>query len=465
MAEVKALRGLLYNPEKVQDLQAVMAPPYDVISPEFQDRLIARDSHNIVKLILGHTSDRDTDSDNRYTRAAADLKGWLEDGTLLRDEKPALYLYAQSYTITDLQGASQTRTRTGFIGTVKLEELGSGKIHPHEKTLSGPKADRLSLMKACNANLSCIFSIYPEATSESAEASVSSASTSSDERVTAVLEAAVSGDPIIDVVGDDGVSNKLWRIDDEAALAKVSEIMKEKNLFIADGHHRYETALNYRNYMRKTTGKDSGNEPFDYVMMYLASMDDEGMDIFPTHRALHSMEELTAADFIGKCSAYFETEVYQFTDANEAEVRANFMASLNEEADGKTSFGLYVRGHNAYIVLTLRDNAVMDEFFDADTPEVYKHLDVTVLHSLVLTKILGISVESQEKQENLKYIKGLDEAFKVGQAEGTQAIFFMNATTVDEVKSVSEAGLLMPQKSTYFYPKILSGLTINPLWD
>ncbi len=451
MAEVAPLKGLLYNKKKVVDLSKVMAPPYDVIGPAYQDELYQRHFNNVIRLILGKTSPDDKPGSDRYSRSAEDLGEWIDEGVLQRDEKPAIYYYKQTYKLKD----GTERTRKGFIARARLEELGKGSIHPHEKTLSGPKADRLNLMRACNANFSCIFSLYPETEGREKE-----------KTATATLEGAcASVEPIVDVTGDDGVVNKLWRVDDEAVIGKVTAEMADKQLFIADGHHRYETALNYRKYMREQTGKASGNEPFDYVMMYFASFDDDGLDIFPTHRVVHSVADFNPATFVASLSPYFNTEIITFEADEQAEARRSFLEKLVEGRSGPTRLGLNIRGANSYIILTLKDKKVMDDLFGDDIPEVYKTLDVTVLHSLVFGKILGISQEAQEKQENLIYVKGDEEAFEAVGKNSNQMVFIMNATSVEEVKDVSLAGLLMPQKSTYFYPKLLSGLVINPLWD
>src|SRR3990172_6147443 len=271
MAEIVPFRGVLYNPAKVGDLNKVMAPPYDVISPKKQDELYERHPNNIIRIILGKTTPEDTQGSDRYSRSAVDLEKWLGEGVLAHDEKPALYYYTQTYT----QDGSK-HTRKGFIGLSRLVDFGKG-IHPHEKTLSGPKADRLKLMQACDANMSCIFTLYSDPVL----------------RVNKLLEAASAGKaPDIDVTDDDGIVNRIWRVDDQQTLNGVTESMKDKSLFIADGHHRYETALNYRNEMRKLTGDTSGEAPFDYVMMMFVNMDSKGLSVLPTHRALKNMPKI-----------------------------------------------------------------------------------------------------------------------------------------------------------------------------
>ncbi|VAV83869.1 hypothetical protein MNBD_DELTA01-1569 [hydrothermal vent metagenome] len=453
MAVIKPLRAIRYNMDKSRDRDAeltkVMAPPYDVITEEFQQELYLRHPGNVIRLILGKILPDDSEDSNRYIRAAAYLDKWQKDGTLVRDVAPSIYIYTQRYMLA----GGQERERKGFIALTRVEDFDGGAVRPHEKTLSGPKADRLLLMKQCKSNLSCIFSLYPESVELPLQ-----------ERVMGVLESAVKGEPLVNVVGDDGVTNMIWKVDDAATIEKVVEAMDEKSLFIADGHHRYETAINYRNYMRENTENPTGDEPFNYVMMYFTSMRDDGLDIFPTHRVVRGLKGFDGAALLEDCKEYFELETVEFDDATEPAARAEFMKRLGDGVEGHTSFGLYLKGTGTYYILRLKDKKVMDELLGAELPDVYKNLDVTILHSLLLGKILGISQESQAKQENLLYIKSTDQAFELGRSAENQMVFIMNPTTVEQVRLVSEAELLMPQKSTYFYPKILSGLTINPLW-
>ncbi len=433
-------RGVLYNPGKVGELKGVMAPPYDVISPKKQDELYSRHQNNIVRLILGKAQPGDTEGSDRYSRAASDLKKWIDSGVLVKDQRPAIYYYKQTFA---MPGGSQTRK--GFIALSKLEEFGKG-IRPHEKTLSGPKADRLKLMQACKVNLSCIFSLYSSPRLE----------------INALLDKATDGvEPIIDVVDDDGIENMLWRVDDPEVIASVTESMKSKALFIADGHHRYETALNYRNMMRQKEANPTGLEPYNFVMMYFSNMDDEGMTIWPTHRVIHSLKGFDGPAFLAECGKHFDIEEFPCAGAKEAGARKAFLSRLESAGSEKTAFGLHVKGVDAYYLLTIKSRGVMDKVFGETIPEVFKGLDVTVLHSLVFSKILGITQEAQEKQENLIYVKSSGEALSAMNDEKNQLVFLLNATRIEQVKDVAEAGFVMPQKSTYFFPKLLSGLVIN----
>jgi uncharacterized protein (DUF1015 family) len=447
VAVVIPFRGLLYNPEKVGDPGAVMAPPYDVITPEFQETLYKRHPNNIVRLILGKTTPKDRPGSDRYSRGAEELKSWINEGVMARDEAPAVYYYTQDYTIKK----GRRRTRKGFIALARLEEFGKGGILPHERTLSGPKKDRLNLMKACCANLSSIFSLYQEP------------EVKKEDKINSILEAAAEGEPVIEVTGDDDVVNRLWRINDTDVILRVTRLMDSKTLFIADGHHRYETALNYRNMMNERLKNPTGEEPFNYVMMYFSSMDGEGLDIFPTHRVIHSLRGFEGETFLEICQEYFDLEELAFDYDTEGGVREEFLKRMEDEAFELTRFGLYIKGKKSYFILKLKTKKIMDDIFGDTIPDVYKALDVTVLHSLVFKSILGITPEDQESEKNLVYVKGFDEALEAGREGKGQMVFFMNPTKVEQIKAASEAGLLMPQKSTYFYPKLLSGLVINLL--
>lgn len=444
MAKIAPFRGMLYNPKKAGDLNRVMAPPYDVISLAYQDELYNRHPHNIIRLILGKTSPDDAAGNDRYSRAAADFKKWQEEGILLMDEKPAVYYYAQVYKLKD----GRRKARKGFIALAKLEEFGKGGIHPHEKTLAGPKADRLKLMQACHANFSCIFSLYSEP-----------------QKTTNKLleDCCLTGAPIIDVADDDGVESKVWRISDQEVIKKIVEMMSDKPLFIADGHHRYETALNYRNMIKDKIKGYTGKEAFNYVMMYFSNMDDEGMTIMPTHRIIHSIPKFNPKAFLVNCSHFFDIEEVKWDSNIEPRVRKEFYKKVEESGARLPSFGLYINGIDSYFALALKQKDTMDKVFGSSIPDVFKSLDVTVLHALILNNILGISGAAQENQTNLVYVKGLDDAIEEAKKDDRQMAFLLNPTKIEQVKAVATAGQVMPQKSTYFYPKLLSGLVINPI--
>lgn len=443
MARIAALRGILYNPKMIGDPAMVMAPPYDVISPNLQDTLYERHPYNMVRLILGKVYPNDRPGSDRYTRASMRFRRWQEEGVLVRDKKPSLYYYTQTYM---LEGGHE-RTRRGFIALVRLEEFKSGVVIPHERTLSGPKRDRLMLIEATRANLCPIFSLYPEP----------------QRTINNLLEENTPGPPLYEVVDDEGVINRLWRVTNAKVIKMVVDRMADKPLFIADGHHRYETALRFRNIMRKRVKGFTGEEAFNYVMMYLCNMDDEGIEILPTHRVIHGIPGFIPRAFLVNCSHLFDIEEIRFDVTTEPGIRKAFYQRVEERGKGNHAFGLFVRGLDTYFILTLKDRDVMSNVFGDTIPEVYRPLDVTILHSLILEKLLGISHEAQERQTNIIYTKGRDEALELVRKRGGQLAFILNPTRMEEIKTVATAGYVMPQKSTYFYPKPLTGLVINPI--
>ncbi len=441
MAKIVPFRALRYSLTRISDPARVMAPPYDVISPSLQDALYHRDPFNVVRLILGKTTDEDSGSNNRYTRAAADFRLWEQEGVLVRDTMPSIYLYDQLYRTED----GQTVNRKGFIALARLEDFSSGVVKPHEKTLSGPKTDRLQLTRACRANFSPIFSLYSDPC--------------------CVLEFFTKkvkerpGD--LEVSDDDGVVHRLWQVTDPAIIEKAQGVLDSKPLFIADGHHRYETALNYRNEMREKHPDFTGKELFNYVLMYFANMEDQGMSIFPTHRLVHSLESFQVEPFLGRLREFFDIEAVP-ADPADPSARRTLREGLARRGAEKRVLGLFCGGRTFYY-LTIRDEALMDRFFDARAPKALRTLDVSILHRLILESILQITPEAQEAQTNLKYIKNFDEPFEQVENGNAQLAFLMNPTRMSEVRDVANAGEKMPQKSTYFYPKLLSGLVINKI--
>lgn len=441
MAKIAPFRAFRYNPDRIEDPASVMAPPYDVISPELQDDLYRRNPYNLVRLILGRIEDTDDETNNRYIRAAADFREWQQQNILVRDETPSIYLYDEEYVAEGIG----TVIRKGFLALARIEDFASGVVKPHEKTLSGPKTDRFNLTKACGANFSPIFGLYADPC--------------------CVLEALTrdrrSGQPDLEITDDDGVKHRLWQVTDPATIDKARELLDNKPLFIADGHHRYETALNYRNYMREKVGNYSGKELFNYVLMYFANMEDQGMQIFPTHRLIHSLPDFNLKRFLADLNQFFEVEACDL-NPDDPGSRDAVRTILQQKGSQKDTLAVYAGGQSIYY-LSLIDKGIMDRFFDETTSKALRTLDVSVLHRLILEHILGITPEAQERQTHLKYVKNFDEPFSAVRSGEFQLAFLMNATRMSEVRDVANAGEKMPQKSTYFYPKLLTGLVFNKI--
>lgn len=419
MAEVIPFKGVLYNPRKV-DASLVMSPPYDIVTPEIKDELYSRSPFNVIRVDFGKDSADDTDNQNRYTRASEYLNDWLKEDVLMIDRDRLFYCYEISYSIN----GTGKKTR-GFLGAVKLEEMGTGKIHPHEMTYSKPKSDRLNILRFCNANISPIFSLY----------------SSTEKYASAILDKTVRESPIIEVMDSDGFSHRLWRISDKAEIEQIAKEMEEKDIFIADGHHRYETALVFQEEMKNKGMNKTGNEPFNYVLMFLSNMEDDGLTLLPTHRIVEIDSDVHIKDEIGK---YFDVQKVTSGKISVAEAKEKMFNLMRSKTH---SFGMYLTNADAYYILSFNDGDI-----DLDLPECFKKLDVTILHKIIFERLLKI--------DHFEYEMDPEEAVKRAKKGSFEAVFFLNPTHINDVKEVALAGHRMPPKSTYFYPKLLTGMVI-----
>ena len=411
MAEIKPFRGILYNPEKV-DITKAITPPYDVISPSMQNRFYQRDEHNIIRLILGKVEKSDTARNNRYTRARVLLDRWLKKKLLLKERKPTIYIYTQEYLYK-----GKKRTRLGFIALMKIEDPKESGVLPHEYTLDKPKADRLNLIVKTKANLSPIFSLFQDKKN----------------RINKLLKHFIkSKDPLFTIEAE-GVTHKFWRMDNKHAINRIKNYMRDKKIFIADGHHRYEVALAYRNKMHRNL-KNFKN-PMDYVMMYFSNLSERGnLTILSTHRVVKNINQFDEKKIKLKLRKYFYTKNLRKQE--------DLLECLEKGEKKKRVFGMYM-GKKRFYLLTLKE---MDSKFD-----------VTVLHDLVINKILDV----KNRESSIKYIRNEEDAIKLIDKDDYKIAFFLRPTKVFEMKAVAEKGQMMPQKSTYFYPKLLTGLVIN----
>jgi len=339
----------------------------------------------------------------------------------------------------------RTRKLRGFIGMVRIEDYASGIVKPHETTLSGPKTDRLNLLRACRAGFSQIFSLIsdPEGT------------------VASVL-GAVARKPDVEVKGADGVVHRVWTYTDKEGIDAISSAMDDQPIFIADGHHRYDTALNYRNERRSIAGSFTGSEGFNYVPMFLARIEDPALTVLPAHRALFNLTDFHPRKFEEDLNRYFNIERIDFTKKSEPADRRTVLDTMASRAGHAHVFGMRVKNEHSYYLLSLRNVADMDPVIPAKSP-AYRQLDVSILHHLIIDRLLGIRMDTHKLGLNIEYIKDADEAVKRIADGSAEVIFLMNPTKVTEVRDVAAAGERMPQKATYFYPKLLSGLVINKI--
>ncbi len=429
MVEIYPFRGVRYNLEKVGDLSSVVTQPYDKITPEMQEGYYKRSPYNIVRVILNKEP-----GERRYTQAKEYLERWLAERVLIRDQ-PAIYAYYQEY-----QAGEERLTRKGFIALFKLSEYGDG-ILPHERTLSKPKEDRLKLMRATRANLGQVFVLYSDP----------------ELRINQILDQQISGQEPLEAVDefDPGTVHRLWLVQDQRAIEEIVKLMQNKTLFIADGHHRYETALAYRDEQRAQNAPCPGPESYEKVMLTFVNMDDRGLTIFPTHRLIHELElpELTPEGLEQRLREHFELE--RFPLAAEEE----FLRALRARAD-EHAFGLYLRGFENLYLLTLKDEAVMDELVPDRSPE-WRRLDVTICHWLILDKVFGIAPDQVEGK--IGYERSAQAALEAVRRGEEAGVILLNPTKVEEVRRIARHSERMPQKSTDFHPKMLTGLVLNRL--
>jgi len=418
MPSIKPFKAIIYNRKKVGRIDKVFAPPYDVISPAMQDDLYKKHENNVVRLILSKIKSADSDSDNRYTRAAASFTDWLNSGVLVPDDKEAIYIYSQGYKYD-----GRYVERPGFICLMELELSGSGKVMPHENTLAAPKADRLNLMRAVKANLSPIFLLYEDDRN----------------KIGGIMKAAMKEKPFIDIKID-GVRNRVWALTERRAVEKIARCMSAKNTFIADGHHRYETAKNYFN----ETGLDGAR----YMLAYFCKLDDDSLTIFPTHRVIKDIGRLNARDAVERLKKYFEIK-----ESRSLKGCLDAMKRLKKYH----AFGMYMGGGRFYCLKLKKDDAA--EPFMGKGSRDWKSLDVSILHLFIIQNILAI----RDEDDNIEFIKDEREAVDAVGRGAFKVAFLLNPTRVSQVKKVAEHGEKMPRKATFFYPKPLSGLVIRKI--
>ncbi|NTV06179.1 MAG: DUF1015 domain-containing protein [Chlorobiaceae bacterium] len=423
MPEIIPFKGILYNPEKLKNASGLICPPYDVISSELQQQLYDSSPFNSIRLELPLEADP-------YGAAAERLGDWLQNGELLNDPVPAIYPYFQ--TFDDSEGESHTRI--GFFSAMRLHEFAEKKVLPHEKTLSGPKADRLNLFRKTKTNISAIFGLYAD------EGKIA-------DRL--LRSFADSHEPVVDALFQ-GVRNRMWRITDPALIGQIQQSILQRTVYIADGHHRYETGVNYRNERAAANPSHSGHEPYNFILTYLANIYDEGLLIFPIHRLVHSLEQFDIGELKLRLEEYFTV-----TELHDRQALKVFL----EQQSSSYVYGVVTSGKVLGICLKTDPSPLLDP----SRPEALQRLGLVLLHDLVLGRLLGITQEAMAKQSNLIYVKDDKEVFEMVSSGRVQVGFVVKPTTVEQVLAVSETGEVMPQKSTFFYPKLMTGLLFNPL--
>jgi uncharacterized protein (DUF1015 family) len=444
MAQVQPFRAFRYNPA-LAEFDHVLTQPYDKISPAMQDKYYAADAHNLIAVEKGRTYPEDSPQNNVYTRAATALQDWIRDNIVSQDPAPAFYAYTQEYTVP---GSTEQHTRRGFIGAGKLEDYSAGVVFRHEQTLSGPKADRLELLRHTRTHTGQLFMLYSDP----------------ERRVDQILaEIESTAPPVTEMRDEYDVVHRLWIVADPERVAAIQKAMAAQKLVIADGHHRYETALTYRNERRKQSGKADPHAPYEFAMMTFVNTRSEGLTILPTHRVAAHIHDFSWASVRRYLEPWFTAETFSFADdAEKAIAREKFLKRLAEIHHARRAIGVYPavqRGKRAYYVLALRSGAVLAQLLPSVSP-LQRELDVVLLHDGILEPALGITPHAVTSEKNLTYERDAAAALDAVDSGAAQIAFLLNACEVEQVMRIATAGEVLPQKSTDFYPKLLSGITM-----
>lgn len=423
MAIIKGMKGLRYNTKVAGNLDTLVCPPYDIISDEQREQYLENNGYNIIRLELPK-------GENKYKDAGKALNEWIDKNVLIQDNKECIYVYEMEFTANGVKNAVK-----GFVSLVKLEEFSKGIVLPHEETLSKAKVDRFNLMSETFCNFSQIYSLYMD----------------EDGKAYSTVDACSQDKPDMEVIDGDGVIHRMWCVHEEKVLNTLAKVFEDKKLYIADGHHRYETALNFHKHLCEN-GISDENSQSSYIMMMLVNMENDGLVVFPTHRLVRDLDNFNIDDVYEKFNIHF--------DVTDIKGRKEIEGNLNKLYEqGKKAFAMY-SGNDNFKLLVLKNEGAVKELMP-EMSDSYCGLDVSVLHTLVLEKIFGIDKENMANQVNLTYTKIIDEAISSVDSGEANCSFILNPTKVSEIRDVALAREKMPQKSTYFYPKTITGLVIN----
>jgi uncharacterized protein (DUF1015 family) len=439
MAEIQPFRGLRYNTQRIK-LEEVITEPYDRITPAMQEDYYRRNPYNVVRIILGKDDDPEHSEKDKYQRAKIYLEEWEKQGLLVRDDQDSLYLYEQEFQVR-----GEKKKRAGLIARVKLEEFSSRKILPHEKTFPKHKIDRLNLLRATNTNTGQIFLLYKDDQNTVSQA---------------IERARQNAELGAEARDEANFLHRLWIIKEKELIQMIKEAMADKVLIIADGHHRYETSLNYQKEVLENMKEVKGDEPFNYIMMSLFKIEDPGLVILPTYRLVKGLDKLSEEKLRNLLLPYFEISEVGWPDASD---ESKLEETQNKVVIGSHSFAAYISQFQKFFIFSLKSEDLLDrEITEARSAE-WKRLDVAILHSLIIDKLDALSSEPFSLESNVSYIRDLDQGInKVRQGE-FQMIFLLKPVSLQQIREVVENGELMPQKSTDFFPKLKSGLVMNPL--
>ncbi|MDD5094378.1 MAG: DUF1015 domain-containing protein [Dehalococcoidia bacterium] len=440
MAEVLPFRGLRYNPQKFSDLTSVITPPYDVISPEQQRAYHERNPHNFIRLEFGLDLPGDNAQSSKYARASKTLNDWLGEGILVKEKSPAFYLVEHRVPLQ-----TGYRSYLGLIAAIRLEEFGTGLIRPTEVVMKGPIADRMELLKACHANLSPIMGVFDAGKLD----------------LRLMFKGTNWDKPQATGIDNAGVTFNLWAVTAKDVVEEVSRVFAQKVIYIADGHHRYTTALAYREEQLKKSPGANPNEPYNFIMMTLISSADPGLVIMPTHRLVKNLKPEKLARLKDQLNERFHTQVLKSTSPDVSVSMTKWQEALKEAGTDSIAFGIYGLEAGSCLLLKARNAAELRDMMPKDRPAAWKNLDVSLLHAVILQGMLGIEGVEKEK-ECLEYSSNGAKLLQEVDAGKGQLAILLNTVPISAVIAIAEADSRMPQKSTYFYPKTPAGLVVNP---
>jgi uncharacterized protein (DUF1015 family) len=442
--EVRPFRALHYDSEKIDNIGLCLAQPYDVISPEKQQAYYRQHPYNVIRLILNKEQPGDDEHENPYTRAKNHLARWETDGMIRETGRPSFWVYEQAFDIPEI-GRKKVK---GFIGLVRLQDYEERRILPHEKIMTRPLEDRVHLMRTTETQFEYIWSIYQD------KAYV----------IDNILDEKEKQQPIIDFYEESTlVHHRMWRLLDPEKCRIISRTMEHLTIYIADGHHRYQAMLNIRDEMRQRYPDAGPEAPWEFIMMFLVNSEHEGLTVLPTHRTLHNLQLSNLSDLHLSILEHFHVKSYSFSGSNDGEARRRWLRDLRDAEPGVHKFGALITKLNRYFLITLKDSEAYEEMVDIPYSSEWKLLDVNILNTLILRRIIGLTEEQLSAQTNVTYTKDLEAALQSVRSGSSQVALILNATRLRDIITIAENNERMPRKSTHFYPKPLSGLLFYPM--
>jgi uncharacterized protein (DUF1015 family) len=442
--EVRPFRALHYNPDKIGDIGQCLAQPYDVISPQQQEHYYAQSPYNVIRLILNEEQPGDNETENPYTRAKSTLARWAAEEVIHETVRPSFWVYEQSFDIPEI-GRKAVK---GFIGLVRLQDYKERRILPHEKIMTRPLEDRVQLMRTTATQFEYIWSIYQD------KAYV----------IDNILDETEKQQPIVDFYEESTlVHHRMWRLLDPERCGVICRTMEHLKIYIADGHHRYQAMLNIRDEMRRRYPGAGPEAPWEFIMMFLVNSEHEGLTVLPTHRTLYDLQFSNLSELHLSILEHFHVKSYSFNGSNEPEVRKRWLRDLRDAESGVHKFGALIAKLNRYFLITLKDSEAYEEMVDIANSSEWKLLDVNILNTLILQRIVGLTEQQLSAQSNVAYTKDLEAALEWVRSGRMQVALILNPTLLQDIITIAENDERMPRKSTHFYPKPLSGLLFYPM--